>query len=85
MNSQGERISHRALLVSVLWYNDLRREMVMVAATSVTFPSAITLEPSAEYSEWMKQELQKSWETRKDPNRKRYSADEVWNKLGLEV
>jgi len=33
----------------------------------------------------MKQELQKSWETRKDPNRKRYSADEVWNKLGFDI
>ena len=49
------------------------------------FPFAVSLEPSTEYIEWMKQELQKSWETRKDPNRKRYSADEVWDKLGLEV
>ena len=36
------------------------------------FPFAVTLGPDAEYREWMKQELQKSWEYSKDPNA-------VWN------
>ena len=67
----------------------------MMAATSITFrtdaeikrraASILNKEPSTEYSEWMKQELQKSWKTRKYPNRKRYSTDEVWNKLGLDT
>ena len=73
-------------------FNDLGMDMstgvnVMLRALvrENGFPFAITLEPSTEYSEWMRQELQKSWETRKDPNRKRYSTDEVWNKLGLDL
>jgi len=40
------------------------------------FSFPITLEPDAEYREWMKRELQKSWEERSDPNTKWYSMDE---------
>ena len=73
-------------------FNDLGMDMstgvnVMLRALvrENGFPFILSLEPSTEYSEWMKQELQKSWETRKDPTRKKYSADEVWNKLGFDI
>ena len=81
-------IKHRAISI----FNELGMDMstgVNVLLRALVrengFPFAVSLEPSAEYNEWMKQELQKSWETRKDPNRESYSADEVWNKLWPEV
>jgi len=48
------------------------------------FPFPVALEPNAEYREWMKQELAKSWERRNDPGVKRYTPEEVWRELGLE-
>ena len=41
------------------------------------FPFAVTLEPDAEYREWIKQELQKSWERRSNPNAKWYTSEEI--------
>jgi DNA-damage-inducible protein J len=83
-----DEIKRRAVVI----FNDLGMDMstgVNVLLRALVrengFPFSVSLDPNTEYREWMKQKLQKSWETRKDPNRKRYLADEVWNKLGLDV
>ena len=41
------------------------------------FPFAVTLEPDAEYREWIKQELNKSYERSNDPNAKWYTTEEI--------
>lgn len=40
-------------------------------------PYNMSLEPDAEYREWIKQELQKSWERRTDPDAKWYTTEEI--------
>ena len=46
---------------------------------------AVENEPGVEYETWMKAKLDESWERRKDPKRKRYAPEAVWDKLGLDV
>lgn len=40
-------------------------------------PYNMNLTPDAEYREWIKQELQKSWERRSDPNANWYSTEDI--------
>jgi|GEM_PF-2061372 len=44
----------------------------------------ILREPEAEYREWIKQELQKSWERRSDPDIKWHTAEEMRAKYGID-
>ena len=46
-------------------------------------PFAVSVEPEAEYREWIKQELQKSWERRSDPDAKWYTTEEIRAKYGI--
>jgi DNA-damage-inducible protein J len=47
------------------------------------FPYPISLEPDAEYREWIKLELQKSWERRNDPDAKWYTTEEIRAKYNI--
>jgi len=44
-------------------------------------PFAIALETPAEYREWMRQELAKSWDLAQNPDTKRISDQEFWRKF----
>ena len=42
------------------------------------FPFTISSEPSAEYGEWMKSELSKSYDLAQNPNTPRISHEDFW-------
>jgi len=44
-------------------------------------PFAVILEPLAEYREWMKQELAKSWELAQDPGTPRIGHVDFWKEF----